>query len=130
MLDFHCWWASTPSLPSSNAAHLDCALLPQVHRASIYKRRASKYCCHAIWRHAGTTKLAAPPLLRYSKHHVQVQGALMSALTSMLTYLLCAGFFLLCGGYLLGAALHWQGFTALGFLYLLSWLKLLTSLVK
>ena len=54
----------------------------------------------------------------------------MSMLTSMLTCLVCAGFFLVCGGYLLGAALHWQGLTALGFLYLLSWLKLLTSLVK
>ena len=54
----------------------------------------------------------------------------MSMLMSILTCLLCAGFFLVCGGYLLGAALHWRRFTALGFLYLLSWLKLLTSLVK
>jgi O-antigen ligase len=41
-----------------------------------------------------------------------------------------AGFILVCAGYLLGAGLHWQGFNALGFLYLLSYLKLLASLIK
>ena len=29
---------------------------------------------------------------------------------------------MVCGGYLLGAGLHWKGFDALGFLYLLSYL--------
>ena len=41
-----------------------------------------------------------------------------------------AGFFVLCGGYLLGAGLHWPRFTALGLLYLLSYLKLVTSFIK
>lgn len=44
--------------------------------------------------------------------------------------MISAGFFLLCGGYLLGAGLHWARFTALGFLYLLSYLKLITSFIK
>ena len=37
---------------------------------------------------------------------------------------------MVCGGYLLGAGLHWKGYDALGFLYLLSYLKLLASLIK
>ena len=75
--------------------------------------------------------LAAPTLPHSSfQHRAQADGTLMSLLTSVLICLLCAGFFLVCGGYLLGVALHWRGCTALGFLYLLSWLKLLASLVK
>ena len=37
------------------------------------------YCCHAIWHHAGAPSSQHRSIFQSSKHHVQADGALMSA---------------------------------------------------